>query len=40
MKTFNFPPRAVFTQLLLDNADASNYGIDLDNASDADKKHF
>jgi hypothetical protein len=40
MKTFNFPSRAVFTQLLLDNADSSNYGIDLDNASDADKKAF
>jgi hypothetical protein len=40
MKTFNFPTRAVFTQLLLDNADGSNYGTELDNASDADKKAF
>lgn len=39
-KTFNFPPRKAFTQLLLNCCDSSGYGIDLDNASDADKKAF
>ena len=40
MKTFNFPPRSVFTDLLLNCCDSSSYGIDLDNASDSDKKAF
>lgn len=40
MKTFNFPPRSVFTDLLLNCCDSSGYGTDLDNASDSDKKAF
>ena len=40
MKTFNFPPRFVFTDLLLKCCDSSGYGVDLENASDIEKKQF
>jgi hypothetical protein len=40
MKKFTFPNRQAFNALLLDNADGSNYGIELDNATDAQKIAF
>jgi hypothetical protein len=40
MKKFTFPNRQAFNALLLSCADGSNYGIELDNATDAQKIAF